>query len=189
MSSIITPVQYKTLPWKNGNGQTTEMAIDENGTLECFNWRISQTTIKESGAFSDFTGYQRHQVLLDGQGMKLEHDGVMSDELSEPLDVAAYDGGCKTVGTLKGGAITVLNLITRASRYDVSVETYSERTTVELPQGQLCFVYCLDAEAVVTADDLRLPPVHLLQVTEEDNYGLKVTGERMIVACLKRIDC
>lgn len=187
MSSVITPMQYKTLPWKNGQGQTTEMAIDDNGTLDCFDWRISSATVANDGEFSDFSGYQRHMVLLEGKGLSLHHDNGLVDNLMKPLDAAGFDGSCKTEGKLKDGAITNFNLITRTNKFEVTVNTYQQRTTVDLPQDQLCFVYCLDAEAIVRPSEMRLPPIHLLVVTEEDNHGLSVTGERMIVACLKRL--
>lgn len=188
MSSIITPVQYKTAKWKNGKGQTTEMAIDPNGNLDCFEWRISQAKVTEDGEFSDFAGYQRHMVLLKGNGLTLEHDEVMSDDLDGPLSIAAFDGSCKTVGKLKGGAIINFNLITRASHFEVSVETYKTRTEVVLPQNQHCFVFSYNNEVLVEPGDIRLPAAHLLEVTEEDNIGLSVIGEQMIVACIKRLD-
>ncbi len=186
MSRIITPMQYKTVPWKNGQGQTTEMAIDENGTLESFDWRISQASVAQDGPFSSFAGYDRQLILLEGNGMLLEYADGRKDQLSNPLDVAVFSGGEPTHATLTDGAIVDFNVITKSDKYEATVTTYVERTTVLLPADQLCFVYCLDAEAVVMPGELRLAPVHLLVVAAEESQGVKVCGQKMIVVCLKR---
>jgi len=58
--TIISPQQFKKTPWKNGKGETTELAISEGGTLENFDWRLSIASVTEDGAFSYFTGYCRN---------------------------------------------------------------------------------------------------------------------------------
>lgn len=74
---IISPNEFKRLPWKNGKGETIELAINEGGSLADFDWRISMARVTEDGAFSDFSGYQRHLLLLDGIGIELTHlDGA-----------------------------------------------------------------------------------------------------------------
>ena len=52
MINIITPEQFNTIPWKNGKGQTTELAISENGSIDDFDWRLSIASVVEDGAFS-----------------------------------------------------------------------------------------------------------------------------------------
>jgi environmental stress-induced protein Ves len=74
---IINPNEFKRLPWKNGKGETIELAINEGGSLADFDWRISMASVTEDGPFSDFSGYQRHLLLLKGIGIELTHlDGA-----------------------------------------------------------------------------------------------------------------
>jgi environmental stress-induced protein Ves len=74
---IIHPHDFKRLPWKNGKGETIELAINEDGSLADFDWRISMASVTEDGPFSDFSGYQRHLLLLEGTGIELTHlDGT-----------------------------------------------------------------------------------------------------------------
>ena len=79
MHKIISPDQFKTIAWKNGQGETTELAISPGGTLADFDWRLSMASVVSDGAFSDFTGYDRQLILLNGHGIKLAHDDKQTD--------------------------------------------------------------------------------------------------------------
>ena len=70
--SIIPPSQFNRVRWKNGQGYTLELAID-SGNLPNYDWRISIASVTESGAFSNFSGYRRNQVLLQGDGDYINH--------------------------------------------------------------------------------------------------------------------
>ena len=69
------PDDYRTMPWKNGAGSTTELVIEPPGATLAggFHWRVSMATVAESGPFSSFPGYDRTLLLLEGQGLELEH--------------------------------------------------------------------------------------------------------------------
>ena len=71
------------MPWKNGKGQTLEIARDPS---EPFLWRVSSARLETSGAFSVFPGYDRKLVLLDGPGIKLSGCSVA------PLDIYSFQG-------------------------------------------------------------------------------------------------
>ncbi|MDP7592557.1 MAG: HutD family protein [Litorilituus sp.] len=105
MIEIIEPEQFKTIPWKNGLGETTELAINEQANLDDFSWRLSIASVVNDGVFSDFSGYHRHLVLIKGKGLSLQHDDKNVDMLDKLLDVARFDGGCETLGKLADGAI------------------------------------------------------------------------------------
>ena len=52
------------MPWKNGGGITTQIALSQNQPL--FHWRASRAQVASSGPFSCFTGYDRILFLLQG---------------------------------------------------------------------------------------------------------------------------
>jgi len=187
MIKIIPPEQFNKTPWKNGKGETTELAISDGGTLENFDWRISMAKVVEDGAFSYFTGYLRNLILIDGNGMDLQHDQSRIDRLERRLSFATFDGGCDTVSTLLAGPIIDINVITRADKYDVSVATYIDRKVVELSACTHCFIYCLDEGATLTSQDnsvhISLSAGHLMQV-DQLNINLQVNGSNMIVVHL-----
>jgi len=182
---IISPEQFKTTLWKNGKGETTELAISDAGTLDDFDWRISMAKVVEDGPFSYFTGYLRNLILIDGNGMDLQHDQSRVDRLDRRLSFATFDGGCNTVATLTCGPIIDINVIARANKYEVSVATYTDQQVVELSACTLCFIYCLDADALLTSQDGLIRNVlragHLMQLSQSHINNLQVDGGNMIV--------
>ena len=68
---IIRHASLEPKPWKNGGGVTREaLRVPPSG--DPFQWRVSLAQIDASGPFSDFTGYDRTLVLLEGGGLSLE---------------------------------------------------------------------------------------------------------------------
>jgi len=191
MYTIITPTQFKTLPWKNGKGETIELAINDNATLDNFLWRISMATVVEDGVFSDFSGYMRNLILIEGNGLNLQHDHNHIDKLSHLLDVATFDGGCKTVGNLHNGAITDFNVITDKAKYQTTVSTYFQRTTQQIKGTDLCFIYSLIGEIEFSSDNNTikglLPQGHLLKINSLQSTLLTVQGEQIIIVELNEL--
>ena len=79
MIKLLSPLAYRVLPWKNGGGSTTEIAVEPEGaTWDVFDWRVAIADILESGPFSSFPGIDRSIMLLDaprGTQMELRIDG------------------------------------------------------------------------------------------------------------------
>jgi uncharacterized protein len=60
---------YRRMPWKNGGGETAEIAVfPEGATLDDFDWRISMATVSADGPFSLFPGVDRTLSVLEGDG-------------------------------------------------------------------------------------------------------------------------
>lgn len=167
MFDIISPDRFKQIPWKNGQGVTSELAISEGHSLADFSWRISIARVEQDGPFSDFSGLRRTLVLLEGQGLELCHDGRTLDRLERPLDFAEFDGGSRTVGTLSSGPITDFNVMSRVGTMGAEVGVYADETEVPLPATKLGFVYCAleDADIRDAAGGVvsTLPAGHLLR--------------------------
>lgn len=166
MISIISPSQFKTIPWKNGLGETTELAISHNGTLNSFDWRLSIASVVNDGLFSDFSGYQRQLILIEGNGIDLQHDNGKTDQLDQHLKTANFDGGCKTVGKLISGSIKDFNVMTNQQTYDAIVKTYSEFKKLEIYQNHFSFIYSPTNEIhfINNNQSSILPCHHLLKI-------------------------
>ena len=186
MLTIIVPSQFKILPWKNGKGETTELAINHQGTLDDFDWRLSIASVVEDGMFSDFSSYERNLVLIKGQGITLQHDEQTTDHLSALLSFATFDGGCKTQGTLLNGVIKDFNIITRQKLYRTQVNTYQTKQEVLIAPCKFCFVYSLTSNVLIssTTKTQNLEQGHLLQGSDLDD-DLSVVGESMIIVQLR----
>jgi environmental stress-induced protein Ves len=190
--TIISPKQFKTVPWKNGLGETIEVAINEGGTLEHFDWRLSMASVVEDGQFSNFTGYTRNLVLIEGNGISLQHNDNEIDKLSNLLDVATFDGGNKTIGNLHAGDITDFNIITRTERIKTRVIAEQKLNEHELKQADHCFIYSLYRDATLTINSthnasqetLVLPAQHLLKIKDSSNNMANISGTHLIIVYL-----
>ena len=116
MTVLIPFASLSPVPWKNGGGSTTEIAIGPpNAGFEDFDWRVSLATIEKDGAFSQFPGVDRTLALVEGHGMTLEIDGdpvLITD--GDP--VVAFDGSSEVTAKLSRGGSTDFNAMTRSDR-------------------------------------------------------------------------
>ena len=196
MIKIIEPTQFKTIPWKNGLGETTELAINENATLDDFIWRLSIASVVNDGVFSNFSGYQRNLVLIEGKGISLQHGGTKTDVLENTLDIASFNGCCETQGKLLDGPIKDFNIITSDEKVLPQVHCYieSQQVKVKLSKNKLCFAYSLSDEILVETfqtEKMRVPKgclAKLLPTSEELNTkatNVIIKGKNMIIVQLE----
>ncbi|MBP1296363.1 HutD/Ves family protein [Bradyrhizobium elkanii] len=115
---IIRAADCSTTPWKNGGGETTEIAVEPaNASLDAFDWRISVARVASDGPFSEFAGIDRSLAVAKGRGLALtigDAAEIVLDEISEPIPFA---GDTPTSARLLAGAITDLNVMTRRGRF------------------------------------------------------------------------
>ncbi len=197
---VIAPQQFKTIPWKNGLGETTELAINDGANLDSFDWRLSIASVVNDGVFSDFSGYQRNLVLISGQGIMLQHDGKSIDNLVNLLDIARFDGGCETYGKLNAGTIKDFNIITNKQKIQPQVSCYvnEQQVSVSLTKTSLFFAYSLTSEMAVefTGNHLEAKKVHVSQgellkisvptnAKNDNELTVNVSGENMILIQLQ----
>lgn len=208
MFTIIPPQGFKQIPWKNGKGMTTELAISEGGDVNDFDWRLSIAGVTEDGAFSNFTGIQRYLFLLTGNGIKLTHqpsseianaEKVSSHCLLDPLDLAAFDGGLLTKATLTDGPITDFNLMVKQGAFEVKTQVLTDDGLIEdFPLADVNFVYAVNGDCQVsglqqetTAENILLQSGHLLKIEPKASLSTKlsiyVDGKQAIVVALKKV--
>lgn len=101
-------------PWKNGGGVTRTLAADPDGR-----WRVSIADIERDGPYSRFPGYDRVSVVLSGEGVTLQGEGVLV--ALQPREPAPFGGDDVLQSTLIGGPVRVLNLFVRRGEAVASV--------------------------------------------------------------------
>lgn len=188
--TIISPVEFKKIPWKNGLGETTELAISAGDSVADFSWRLSIASVVEPGVFSDFSGYYRQLILISGAGITLTHDELHTDCLVQLLDVAAFDGGCHTVGSLHHGPIHDFNVMVKKGVYQATVNTYVNNNIVNIDACELCFVYGINTEIELrekTDTGHHLPAGHLMKIAKPQAQQFQLGGERFIVIYLHKV--
>jgi uncharacterized protein len=131
---IIPADLYRRMPWKNGGGETTEIAIAPAGaSLNDFNWRISMARIDSAGPFSTFPAVDRTLSVIAGEGLDLTFaDGRVAhlDRDSAPFVFAA---DAPVEATLVGGPIKDLNVMTRRGLFRHRVAHFRANDTLALP--------------------------------------------------------
>jgi hypothetical protein len=58
--TLLRAADHRTMPWKNGGGETTEIAVSPpHAGLADFDWRISMAKVASDGSFSIFPEIDR----------------------------------------------------------------------------------------------------------------------------------
>lgn len=120
---IIRAADCRIMPWKNGQGITTEITVSPEGaSLSDFDWRISMAQVGADGSFSSFPGIDRTLSVLSSNGIRLafgDGETVTLDATSAPFPFAADRA---VDGVLVEGPIIDLNVMTRRGAWTHSVE-------------------------------------------------------------------
>lgn len=109
---LIRQSRYRRQPWKNGGGETIEIAVfPADATTDNFNWRISMARVEQDGPFSAFPGIDRTLTVLEGKGLELSVEGATPATVS--AEPHRFPGDVATSARLLDGPITDLNVMTR----------------------------------------------------------------------------
>ena len=106
----LTTADYQRMPWKNGQGSTTQL-ISAANNAGSFDWRLSIAEVGQSGPFSDFSGYDRIITLIEGAGMVLTFNGSMERRIDQAFAPLPFDGSWQTECTLLDGPLRDFNLM------------------------------------------------------------------------------
>ncbi|MBP0627992.1 MULTISPECIES: HutD family protein [unclassified Cupriavidus] len=146
--------------WKNGGGNTREIAVWPPGAgMDDFVWRLSVADIEADGPFSAFPGIDRQIVLLDGAGVMLRaDDGSFSHRLVQPGAPFAFSGDTGLQAALLDGATRDFNVMTRRGRCRARVDAFRDGFTVSTGADTVCLLavsgtwLAQDAQPAVTLD-------------------------------------
>ncbi len=195
MVRLLTPADYRTMPWKNGSGRTTEIAAYPSGAgLDNFLWRVSLADVECDGPFSSFPGIERTIVLLEGAGMRL-HGGARATELTTPFEPHTFSGDAAVDCRLVAGPVRDFNAMFRRGRARGSV-TVVRRGVAEFGPARFRLAYA--ATGVHECSGATIAPIRLeagraLLVTEAGVCDTPSLAIRPLgadpVALLVSVDC
>lgn len=164
--NIIPSDQFKTLPWKNGKGSTKELLVEKNGDGKIFNWRLSMAPVTSDGMFSDFSGYHRNLILIEGNGIDLVHSSGQQDRLRQRFDTANFDGSWSTGSRLIDGKITDFNVMTRQGACSARLDIFREPDKHKL---------------VVAADHLLVYPLEsVIDISRGEDIELQLASTSLL---------
>lgn len=167
---LITPLdpdRYQRTPWKNGGGVTTDIAFD--GDI----WRFSRTPITVAGPFSDYSGFDRLQVLVAGSGLVLQTPSGEID-VRRPFRPVRFAGETPIVSRLEAGPVAVINLMGERSKVRINLAVLEAGRSRHLGKG-IHIAYCPGGRAA-----LRLASeTHDLQA----DGGLRIEDVNGVASC------
>lgn len=178
----LTAADARRVRWKNGRGVTEELALWPPGASferGDFDWRIARAGVSEAGPFSEFPGFERTLVVVEGEGLLLRH-GAASPVSVRPLQPHVFSGDGITQAELFGGPVTDVNLLARRAcvRSRVSVLRVSSAHEEELLRSH-AFVHVLEGALAARAGDAeahQLAARESLWVIDADPLVLRIEG-------------
>jgi uncharacterized protein len=130
---VLRAQDYRRMPWKNGGGETIEIALSPAGaSFETFDWRISMARVGASGPFSLFPGIDRTLCMIEGIGLSLTFGDGERIFLNRQSDPFCFSGDRQVDGVLVSGPIDDLNVMTRRNHFTHRVSRHAITTLAEL---------------------------------------------------------
>jgi hypothetical protein len=177
--SLVEPASYRAMPWRNGLGTTIELLKQDLPSGGGFAWRLSMADVASDGEFSNFTGYDRTLLLLEGNGITLDCDGERQC-LDSPLQAARFRGEAATVATLHDGPVKDFNVMTHRQTCTARVSGNSDTEPSQIDiNADLLLLYAVDAALRIASGELGntiIPCRHLLAVRGPQRETLRCRG-------------
>ncbi|RZI43645.1 HutD family protein [Herbaspirillum sp. HC18] len=140
----LTTGDYAVMPWKNGGGTTTQLAVSPpEANLDNFDWRISTAHVAGDGPFSAFPGIDRSLAVLRGNRLILTGDDGACRTMGEGTAPFIFRGEQPIAALLENGPIVDFNVMTRRSACTHTLEVlelHGKRRYAPRPDLTLVYV-------------------------------------------------
>jgi uncharacterized protein len=189
--TMIDSASFRHTPWKNGGGTTIDIA-DEYvsgavpGDWDNMIWRFGRTPITTPGQFSDLTGIERMQVLVQGRGLVLHTvDGEIDVRL--PYRPVRFDGETKIVSELEHGPVEVVNLMGHRTRVEIDLRVLQIRKNLVLANGIHIIYAASELCCFTTSGDMqRLETGCALRIDTADDIVVEGSTAHAIIGSIFR---
>ena len=150
---VLRAADYRRMPWKNGGGVTTEIAVFPEGAgLDAFEWRLSMATVSSDGPFSLFPGVDRTLAVLEGEGIVLSVDGLPGETVARMSTPFAFPADRPASALLISGPITDLNVMTKRRLWKHKVERLlPTQSNIVREAGATAIVFCARGSSAISS--------------------------------------
>ena len=185
---FIPACEYRRSRWKNGGGQTAEIAVFPPGaSLDHFGWRVSLARVETDGAFSVFPGIDRTLCVVGGVGMHLDidrHPLAFLDATSPPH---GFPADIRAFARLAKGPVEDLNVMTRRGQFRHRVTRHAVASRLQLqlsaPLAMLiCQSGCADIGAAGTGGQLVEGACVVLEHGDAGPLAVDIAGQSIVLA-------
>ena len=183
----LSPADYVVMPWKNGRGSTIEL-YRVSGTDSRLDWRVSIAAVTNSGPFSAFPGYDRHIMVIEGNGMILEGGPEGSISVSPTYVPVSFSGDWDISASLIGSPLTDFNLMSRRFAFSSHLDCRVVEDVITTGEsGETSFIHVLSG--VTEVDGETIMPRHSMVATLDRPLELRPRGGACRIAiCRLRPD-
>lgn len=173
------------MPWKNGMGSTVELLKQNLLGRDEFAWRLSIADVTIDGEFSNFSGYERILLLLEGNGVTLEFNNKQqSADLIDRLHCAQFRGEDRTIASLHDGPIKDFNIMTLRSHCWSNVIAHNNSSTRNIDViCDVLLVYAVENLLTIVTENqkpIHVPHRSLLRIDKPDSQRLILSGAPFI---------
>ncbi len=175
---------YHTMPWKNGGGSTTELAVfPEQAGLDQFIWRLSTASVSSAGPFSHFARIDRTLAVLSGQGLIMQCDSESQHAASVTLtrDSQPYRFAGETpvfAELLDGETVLDLNMMTRRDACTHHMQRLGAgQHVISAQDAQQVLLFCASGEARLDNGSLLQASDLCLFEESTEHKGIRFTIE------------
>jgi uncharacterized protein len=146
----LAEADYAQMPWKNGGGITTQLAVSPQGAgLDDFDWRISTAQVNNAGPFSSFPGIDRSLAVMQGPGLILHMDDGTPFILTTDSSPLCFSGERRVQAKLVDGSIIDFNVMTQRQRCTHLLQRMEMEGSRQIArQADLLFIHCAQGRLV-----------------------------------------
>jgi len=173
---LLQKSDYKVMPWKNGYGETSEIAKDPRSL-----WRLSAATVRRPSPFSEFKGYSRLLCIWQGEGLKLNDFELKGNQ------VHAFHGEqpifCENLSPL----VIDLGFISKSGLIEAQMSIHEITESINIIcTGSLCFLFC--ASGCFQVDRLTLQTGDTLQLSQHEVAEITLRSPHVRLICIKVLE-
>jgi environmental stress-induced protein Ves len=173
---IIRFASLEAKPWKNGGGETMELAAcPEGAEFDTFDWRVSLARVASDGPFSAFPGIARTLTLMAGDGLALRVGTAPETILTPSSEPFSFSGDAATSARLLGGPILDLNVMTRRGRARHRVSLLDVGADAVRYRPEPGFLVVRDGH--VEVDGVWLAPFDAVRIGPEESAPLTLVAK------------
>lgn len=150
---VVRWAEGRTVPWKNGGGETVEIAVSPDGaSFDDFAWRISSALVVRSGPFSALPGIDRTLCITSDGAIELAVAGAPTLRLDRSSPPYRFSGDDAAQAMLLGEPVRDFNVMTRRGVCRHLVEALDLSGTRFVPVGaDLVALFIVAGEMRVTS--------------------------------------
>jgi environmental stress-induced protein Ves len=175
----LRPSDYRVQPWRNHRGTTEEIAIFPEGSThqeDSFEWRVSSALIASSCSFSQFLGYDRTIVCLEGDGIALNHDCVDTPQTLKRLVPYHFKGEWQTTCEISDKSVRDFNLMVRRGKVAAELEVLRIGSVILEQEIRTAdtLLFCVTGQLTAAAPgfEQKLSPFETLMIRKENSASV-----------------